>query len=410
MKLPHGMRAFRYPAFRRFYAGQTVSIIGSWVQSIALSWLVYRLTGAATLLGLTAFLTQAPILLLGPVAGSLLDRFDRRRLLLMAQWALAAQATLLGAIALLGMAAVPGLLALAAAQGVIASLETSARQSFLNVLVPDREDLPNAIALNSFLMNSGRLIGPGIAGLLLNHTSEGICFLVNAASFLAAIAAIASTPGQGPRPVPDGHRRDGILAGISHARSQPIPRTLLPVVLGVSFFASPYAAIMPALVRGSFGGNAGTLGMLVGAAGLGGLLGTATLANWRRLPDLPRLTLFSCALAGASLIGVSLSPGPWIAAAFMPGVGFGIIASAASVNVLLQATTEERMRGRMISLYLAGFLGVSPFGALAAGLLADAVGPVATLATGGAVCLGLALLLARRIGALSRRVAEALHG
>jgi len=207
MKLPHGMRAFRYPAFRRFYAGQTVSIIGSWVQSIALSWLVYRLTGAATLLGLTAFLTQAPILLLGPVAGSLLDRFDRRRLLLMAQWALAAQATLLGAIALLGMAAVPGLLALAAAQGVIASLETSARQSFLNMLVPDREDLPNAIALNSFLMNSGRLIGPGIAGLLLNHTSEGICFLVNAASFLAAIGATASwpaspTPAATPYPAP----------------------------------------------------------------------------------------------------------------------------------------------------------------------------------------------------------------
>lgn len=408
MKLPHGMRAFRYPAFRRFYAGQTVSIIGSWVQSIALSWLVYRLTGAATLLGLTAFLTQAPILLLGPVAGTLLDRFDRRRLLLIAQWSLAVQAAVLGTMVLSGLAGVPWLLGLAAIQGVIASLETSARQSFLNVLVPDRDDLPNAIALNSFLMNSGRLIGPGVAGFLLSHTSEGVCFLVNAASFLAAIAAITATPGHASRRAASGHGRGGILDGIAHARTHPIPRTLLPVVLGVSFFASPYVAIMPALVRGSFGGDAGTLGMLVGAAGLGGLLGTATLANWRRLPRLPRLTLFSCALAGASLIGLALSPGPWVAAVFMPGVGFGIIASAASVNVLLQATTEERMRGRMISLYLAGFLGVSPFGALAAGLLADAVGPVATLAAGGAGCLVLALALVRRLGALRNDVAESL--
>ncbi|MBL8533022.1 MAG: MFS transporter [Betaproteobacteria bacterium] len=394
--VPHALRAFRYAAFRRFYAGQSVSIVGSWVQSIALSWLVYRLSGSTSLLGLTAFLTQAPILLLGPLAGGFIDRHDRKRVLLISQWALAAQATLLGVTVSLGVLQVTWLLIMAAVQGFIAAVETPARQSFLNVLVPERADLPNAIALNSFLMNSGRFVGPAIAGTLLVHVQEGVAFLINAFSFLAAIAAIASVPWRHEAGLAGGGTRQfqAFGAGISYALSHRVPRTLLPIVAVVSFFASPYVALMPALVRESFDNSSETLGYLVGAAGLGGLVGTATLAAWRDMKSLPRLTASACGTAGSSLLAFSFSEQYWLSLLCMPFIGFGIIVTAASVNVMLQTTTPEPIRARVIGLYLASFLGMAPFGALSAGLLAEITSVRVVLSLGGGTCMAASLAFA----------------
>lgn len=380
------LRSFRHRAFRRFYAGQTLSVIGSWVQTIALGWLVYRLTASPFMLGLTAFLTQAPILFVTPVAGILTDRVDRRSLLLVTQALLTAQAIALGALTLAGLASLPVLLAAAAVQGLISAFETPARQSFLSVLVPDRSDLPNAIALNSFLMNSGRLIGPGIAGLLLSATSEGICFLVNGASFLAVIIVVSATPSPG-RSAHTLSPHDGYLAGIRNAWHFRPARTLLPLVMTVSLFASPYAALMPAVVKEVLHGGPETLGLFVGMAGLGGLIGTAMLAAWRDVHSLPRVTVLTCATTGLALLLLALSRNYWLSLLAMPAIGFGIIATAASVNMVLQTVTPADRRGRVIGLYISAFLGLAPFGALWAGLLASWIGSLATLGTGGLICL-----------------------
>ena len=382
------LRSFRHLAFRRFYVGQTLSVIGSWIQTIALGWLVYRLTASPFLLGVTTFLTQAPILFLTPVAGVLTDRVDRHALLLITQALLAVQALTLGALTLAGLGSVPTLLAAAGVQGLITAFETPARQSFLSVLVPDRTDLPNAIALNSFLMNSGRLIGPGIAGVLLAATSEGVCFLVNGVSFLAVIAVVLKTPRHGltaasARKSPD----EGFLHGIREAWRFRPARALLPLVMTISLFASPYATLMPAVVKEVLHGGPGTLGLFVGMAGLGGLCGTAMLAAWRDVESLPRVTVITCTVTGLALLTFALSRNYWIALLAMPAIGFGIIATAASVNMVLQTVTPPEKRGRVIGLYISAFLGLAPFGALWAGFLATWVGSLTTLAIGGGVCL-----------------------
>lgn len=401
-RLRHTTRAFRHRAFRRFYAGQSISVIGSWIQTIALSWLVYRLTSSPTLLGLTTFLTQAPILLIGSVAGTFGDRFDRKRLLLVAEALLACQALVLGAMTLAGVSDIRGYLAIALVQGLIASVETPVRQSFLAVLVPEREDLPNAVALNSFLMNSGRLFGPAIAGLLLSLTSEGVCFLINAFSFLAVMAAVAVTdsPSVTPNVRASSAAHNAWREGLRYASGHPVIRTLLPVVAIVSFFGSPYVTLMPAVVGESFGGDARTLGWLVSSAGLGGIAGTAYLASHPRVQALPMVTVFACVMLGSSLVAFSVSHALWFCVLMMPGIGFGVIAAAASVNMLIQFGTPDHIRGRMIGLYITSFLGVAPLGALAAGIAAQHIGTRHTLAVGGVVCILTALLLRRRLPAL----------
>ncbi|MFO1321899.1 MAG: MFS transporter [Burkholderiales bacterium] len=397
------LRSFRHAAFRRFYAGQTLSVIGSWIQTIALGWLVYRLTASPLLLGLTTFLTQAPILFLTPVAGVLTDRVDRRALLVVTQALLAVQAASLGALTLLDYASVPVLLAASAVQGFITAFETPARQSFLSVLVPDRTDLPNAIALNSFLMNSGRLIGPGIAGLLLAITSEGVCFLVNSVSFLAVIAVVRKI--RAPRPSDGGVRtvgHEGFLHGLRDAWRFRPARVLLPFVMTISLFASPYATLMPAVVKEVLRGGPGTLGLFVGMAGFGGLCGTAMLAAWRDVHSLPRVTVATCALTGLALTAFALSPFYWLSLIAMPAIGFGIIATAASVNMLLQTVTPPERRGRVIGLYISAFLGLAPFGALLAGFLASWVGALTTIGTGGSLCLLASVALRRSAHSATR--------
>lgn len=398
MRHAAALRAFRHRNFRLFFAGQGISIIGTWVQSIALSWLMYRLTGSTVLLGLTTFLTQAPVLVVGPFSGWLGDRFDRRRLLVVTQGLLLVQALALGLLVLGGWAWSESLLAMAALQGVLSGLDTPIRQSFLGEMVPDKADLPNAIALNSFLMNGGRLIGPMIAGLLLVQVSEGVCFLVNAASYAAVVWAVvamkSSSVSHQSAVAKKGTER--WIDALRYAWRTPVIRSLLPLVMTVSFFASPYVTLMPAIAREVFGGGPAMLGALVGAAGLGGVVATAVLATRASLVRLDRWTRIACATAGISLAAFSFTTTPSLALPLMFGVGAGIIGTAASVNMQLQAEVDDRFRGRAISLYVMGFLGVAPFGGLWAGFLASHIGAPATLGLGGGACMAVLLLLRRR--------------
>jgi MFS family permease len=398
MRHAAALRAFRHRNFRLFFVGQGISIIGTWVQSIALSWLMYHLTGSTVLLGLTTFLTQAPVLLVGPFSGWLGDRFDRRSLLVTTQALLLVQALMLGILVLTTETTAALLLAMAALQGVLSGLDTPIRQSFLGEMVPDKADLPNAIALNSFLMNGGRLIGPMIAGLLLALVSEGVCFLVNAASYAAVVSAVvAMKPSSVSHPHASTKRgAERWVDAMRYAWNTPVIRNLLPLVMTVSFFASPYVTLMPVIAREVFGGGPGMLGTLVGAAGLGGVTATAFLATRASLARLERITRIACGTAGLSLAAFSFTTTPVLALPLMFGVGAGIIGTAASVNMQLQSQVDDRFRGRIISLYVMSFLGLAPFGGLWAGFLASHVGATTTLALGGTMCLVGVLVVRRR--------------
>lgn len=395
------LRAFRHRNFRLFYAGQAISLIGTWIQQIALSWLVYRTTGSGFLLGLVTFCSQIPMLLFLPLAGLLSDRYDRRRLMLLAYLLAAIQALVLGALALSGTIRTWHILLLGFGYGVIMAFETPARQALISQMVNSRADLSNAIALNSVLMNGGRLVGPSIAGLLLVFISEGWCFVVNAASFLAIIASVTlmRLP---PRPTLAAHgslRHEFAIAARYAWHKRPI-RLFLALVALISLTASPYTVLMPMFARDVFGGDAHTLGFLVGSAGLGAVIGTAFLTTRPNVFGLSRLVPFTAAAAGIALMLVGLSNLYWLSLALMAVLGFGIIVTAASVNMMLQTLVDEDKRGRIVSFYAMAFLGMAPLGGLFAGTVAGHLGAPAAAMINGACCLLGTLVLARSLPAV----------
>ncbi len=393
----HALRALLHRNFRLFFAGQGISMIGTWVQQIAQAWLVYRLTGSPFLLGLTSFAGQIPILFLAPLGGLLSDRVDRRRLLLVTQSVLMCQALALAALTLSGTVQVWQVIALASVYGVAMGFDTPVRQSLLVGLVGEKQDLPSAIALNSMLMNTSRMVGPSVAGILLALTSEGWCFLINAATYVAILIAVSQLR-LAPR---TDARRHSIVAGLREGlryarRSRPI-RTLLPLLALMSFMASPYVSVMPVMVREVLGGGPHTLGFLVGAAGLGALLGTSWLATRASATALPRTIAWSAGTAGVALALFSQSTQFWLSLPLMLAVGFGIIVTAASINTIMQTVVDDDKRGRVMSFYTMAFLGVAPLGALWAGAWASRIGAPMTLLIGGCACIAGALLYARRV-------------
>jgi MFS family permease len=403
------LRAFRHRNFRLFYAGQAISLIGTWIQQIALAWLVYRTTGSAFLLGLVTFCSQIPMLIFVPLAGLLSDRLDRRKLMLVAYTLAAIQASTLGVLALTGAIRVWQILLLGFLHGVVMAFETPARQALISQMVNSRSDLPNAIALNSVLMNSGRLIGPSIAGLLLVLISEGWCFLINSASFMAIIAStimMRLPHGQAVR-APTSLAHDLAVAARYAWQARPIRLFLLLVAL-ISLTASPYTVLMPIFAHDVFGGDAHTLGFLVGSAGLGAVIGTAFLTTRPNVFGLSRLMPFTSAAAGIALMLVGLSKIYWLSLAFMAVLGFGIIVTAASVNMMLQTIVDDDKRGRIISFYAMAFLGLAPVGGLIAGSLAGQLGAPATALIDGACCLLGALALMRGLPAIRADLQRAL--
>ena len=405
----HALRAFRHRNFRLFYAGQAISLVGTWIQQIALSWLVYRTTGSGFLLGLVTFCSQIPMLLFLPLAGLLSDRYDRRKLMIVAYLLAMIQAVMLGMLTLTGAIQVWQILALGFLYGTIMAFETPARQSLISQMVNSRDDLPNAIALNSVLMNSGRLIGPSIAGMLLVFISEGWCFLINAGSFLAIIASVIMMrlpPKAGV--IARGSLLNDLAVAAHYAWSTRPIRLFLALVALISLTASPYTVLMPIFARDVFGGDAHTLGFLVGSAGLGAVIGTAFLATRPNVFELSRLVPFTSAAAGIALILVGLSRNYWLSLVFMACLGFGIIVTAASVNMMLQTIVDEDKRGRIISFYAMAFLGMAPVGGLIAGSLAGQLGAPATATIEGACCLLGALALMRSLPAIRTDLRRAL--
>lgn len=372
-------------------------MMGTWLQQIALSWLVYRTTGSALLLGVVTFANQGPILVIAPLSGLLADRFDRRRLLILTQSLAAAQAALLALLALTGTIQAWHIVTLAIFYGIALGLDTPVRHSLFIEMVGNRDDLPNAIALNSFLMNAARLVGPSIAGVALLFVSEGVCFLLNAFSYLAVLWVASTLPRKPPSvSAPQGYGR-ALAEAAAYTWNDRTIRLLLALVASTAFFASSYMVLMPAFARDVFGGGSETLGFLVGAAGLGAVAGTSHLASRGNLAGMTGRLMFTSALAGLALAAVGLTGDFWLALPLMACVGFGIIVTAASSNMILQSMVPDDKRGRIVSFYAAAFLGVMPVGGLAAGALASLIGAPATAVSFGVCCFLAGVLLGGRL-------------
>lgn len=411
MALP-SLRALRHRNFRLFLTGQIFALIGYWIQMVAQSWLLYRLTGSATLLGVLAFASSVPILLLSPLAGLWSDRCNLHRTMFATQILELLQAATLAALALAGILAPWHIITLAMLLGVLVAIELPIRHAYLLELVDGKEDLPNAIALTSLMANSGRLVGPAIAGILITVLSEAHCFLINALTYIAVVISflMIRTRPQTRQPVKT-PMLAGLREGFAYAwHSLPI-RALLLVLMVVAFLGTPYSTLMPVMVRDIFGGGAEDMGFLVGAGGLGAISGTLYLASRANTRGLIRLIVYASFAAGIALALLPQSPSTGYALPLMVVIGFGILVTSVSVNMILQTIVDDDKRGRVMSLYTAAFLGVSPFGALAAGALADVIGPRATLTLGGLCCAAAALVLAERrktIGAQIRPIYERL--
>lgn len=402
-KLPRlriAFKALRHRNLRLFFAGQGVSLVGTWMQQVAMSWLVYRLTSSALLLGVLSFCTQFPALLMAPFAGALADRWSRYRMVVAAQTLAMVQAVVLAVLVLSGVVQMWHLIALALVMGLIRGLDVPARQSLLVKLVGGSEDLPNAIALNSSMVNAARLIGPGLGGVLIGWVGEGPVFALNALSYVAVLVALAmmrvpAQPVQSAGPLL-GHIREGF----SYAyRFEPI-RDLLIVLALVSLFGVPYVVLFPVFARDVLGGDASTLGLLTSCAGLGALIGALALASRSSVRWLGRLIAVSTGLFGVALVGFSQSRSLPLSCALLAVTGLAIMVTTASINTVLQTLVRDEMRGRIMSLYAMAFVGMTPVGGLVGGAIANRVGAPATVFVGGLACLALALWFAGRLAPL----------
>jgi MFS family permease len=411
MRLP-SLHALRHSNFRLFLSGQIFALIGYWIQMVAQSWLLYRLTESATLLGLLAFASSLPILLLAPVAGWWADRCNLHRTMFATQVLELLQAATLAALALAGIIAPWHIITLAMLMGILVAIELPIRHAYLLELVDGKDDLPNAIALTSLMANSGRMVGPAIAGVLIGVLSEAHCFLVNALTYIAVLVSFLMMR---VKPVPREPSRQPLLAGLREGFAYswnllPI-RALLLTLMVVALLATPYSTLMPVMVREVFHGDANLMGYLMSASGGGAICGTLYLASRRNARGLIRLIIGTVLAAGTALALFANAASVWIALPLLSVVGFGILATSVSVNTILQTIVDDDKRGRVMSLYTAAFLGIMPFGGLVAGALADLIGPRATLTMGGLCCVAAALILAlnqERIRAQIRPIYERL--
>ena len=355
---------------------------------IAISWLVYRLTGSSLTLGVVSFAGQIPTFVLAPVAGVWVDRWHKHRVLVITQCLALIQSAALAALALSERITVPWLLALSAFQGLINAFDVPARQSFVVQMVDDRADLANAIALNSSLVNAARLLGPSIAGLLIAAVGEGMCFAIDAVSYLAVIASLLAMRIPRVVSVPsDKHIWRELREGFEYAATfVPIRNVLLLLAL-VSLMGMPYAVLMPAVATHTLGGGPHTLGFLMAASGIGALIGTLYLASRKSVLGLGRVIVLASGGFGLGLIVFSLSHSFWLSFAVLIPTGLGMMLQMAACNTILQTVVDDDKRGRVMSFFAMAFFGTVPFGSLFAGFMADRVGPQNTIALGGLLCI-----------------------
>jgi MFS family permease len=398
-------RALRHRNYRLFFIGQGISLIGTWMTRVATSWLIYRLTGSAWLLGVLGFAGQVPTFLLGPVAGVLVDRWDRHRVLIVTQVLAMIQSLLLAVLALAGVISVAQVVILSVFQGLINAFDMPTRQALVVHMVDDRADLANAIALNSSMVNAARSIGPSIAGALIAWVGEGMCFLADAISYVAVIVSLLAMrlvlpkrPAQPPNVVGE------LAEGFRYATGLMPIRALLGLLALVSLVALPYTVLMPIIATRVLHGGAHTLGFLMAASGLGALVGALYLASRRSVLGLGRMIPIAVMSLGIGLIGLSQSRLQWLSMALMPVIGAGMMVQMAASNTVLQTIVDEEKRGRVMSFYAMAFVGMAPFGSLFAGALAQRFGAPVALLVGGVVCIAGAAAFFARLPALRRAV------
>jgi MFS family permease len=387
-RFSHAWRALRHRNFRLFFTGQSISLIGTWMTRVATSWLVYRLTGSALLLGLVGFAGQIPTFLLAPFAGVLVDRLDRRKILVWTQALAALQSLALAVLTLAKVINIHEIIWLSALQGLINAFDMPGRQAFLVQMVEDKQDLGNAIALNSSMVNMARLVGPALAGLVIGSVGEGYCFLIDGVSYFAVIASLLLMRVKVAAAMRSHlSMLEQLKDGWTYVSGFPPIRTILLLFALISLMGMPFMVLMPIFASKVLHGGPHTLGFLLGASGVGALVSAISLALRKTVRGLTSMIQISAALFGAGLICFGLSRILMLSLFLMLIVGFGMMQGLAASNTVIQTLVPEDKRGRVMSYYTMAFVGMTPFGSLLAGGLAHRLGAPHAVMITGAFCL-----------------------
>jgi MFS family permease len=382
------LRALRHRNYRLYFLGQGTSLAGTWLTRAATSWMVYRITSSERMLGIIGFAGQIPTFILAPLAGVLMDRWNRRRTLLATQFILLLVAAALAFFALRGTITAMDILYLSIIQGVANAFDMPARQAFLVDIIEDREDLGNAIALNSSMVNATRVIGPTAAGGIIAAVGEGFCFLIDAISYVAVLAALLMMKLKAqPKKEKQNHFLHDLSAGMRYAFGFAPIRSILMLMALVSLMGIPYMVLMPVFAKDILHGNAVTQGLLMGTSGVGALGGALYLASRRSVLGLGRVMAIASALFGVGLIGFGFSHWLWLSLLMMVVTGFAMIVGLAASNTILQTIVQDHMRGRIMSLWSMAFMGMAPLGSLLAGQLSEHYGAPFTVIVGGITCI-----------------------
>ncbi len=385
-RIPNTFRALKHRNFQLFFAGQFISLTGTWMQSVAQSWLVYRLTGSVLLLGLIGFASQIPVFFIAPFGGAVADRYNRQKILVITQTSAMITAFVLAVLTLSGNIQVWHLFVIAVCFGIANAFDIPTRQAFVADMV-GKKDLLNAIALNSSMFNGARIVGPAIAGILVALVGEGWCFLGNSVSYIAVITGILMMRIVHVPREKKGTTFSNIAEGFSFVAKTPPIRGLLLLLGLISLMGMPYAVLMPIFADKILHGSSDTLGYLMGASGLGALAAALILASRKEVFGLGRWVAFASGSLGISLILFSFSGHFWLSMLFLIPVGFSMMTQMSSSNTLIQAMVPDELRGRVMSVYSMMFMGMAPLGALFAGTIAGTLGAPYTVALGGAVCI-----------------------
>lgn len=398
-------RSFHYRNYRLFFSGQSISLIGTWIQRIATPWLVYHLTGSAFLLGVVGFAGQLPTFFIAPFAGVLTDRWNRYHILIATQIAAMIQALILAFLYFTGTIEVWQIILLSIFLGFVNAFDIPARQSFVIEMVESKEDLGNAIALNSSMVNGARLLGPSIAGMLIAFTGEGICFLINGLSYLFVIVSLLFMK-VAPRKI--NTKNTSVFKEMKEGFDYAIgftPIKYIILLLGlVSLMGMPYTILMPVFAKEILHGGSHTFGFLMGASGLGALIGALYLASRKSVLGLGKIIPLAAGIFGLGLITFSLSRFFLLSLLLMLITGLGMMLQMASSNTLLQTIVDDDKRGRIMSFYTMAFMGTAPFGSILAGGLADIIGAPNTILLGGISCILGALIFSRKLPELKKMI------
>jgi MFS family permease len=391
-------RSLRHRNYRLYLSGQLVSVCGTWMQQVALSWLIYRLTGSATLLGVVGFASQIPVFLLGPVGGVISDRYSCHRVAVWTQCAALSQALLLALLTLTGWIQPLHIIFLGVALGLVYAFDMPARQALVHQMV-EGEDLANAVALNSSMINAARIVGPSLAGLVVAKFGEGICFLINAVSYVAVIVALCAMnlTEQKRAATAPGSIANALIEGGRYTLATTPIRDVLLLLGVVGFMGMPYMTLMPVFAANVHKSGADALGLMFGAVGTGALIGALFLAQRKNIVGIGRVIVIATVGFGFGLILFTLTQLFWLSLLLLVVVGCGWMVLIAAANTALQTLADDHMRGRVMSLFSMMIVGMAPFGSLLAGWSADQVGAPIVVAIGGGVCAIAGMFFARQL-------------